>query len=79
MNFKQFLNEGWKRDGPNQFSAWVSDIQGHEHDTGKQARCPKCREPVILSTLHKHLDNEGDITEWSGKHKCGAALKVYND
>lgn len=68
--------EGWKKHKDGTYSAFMSDIAGHMHDTGKRARHPITRKPLNDMDFKKHYDKEGDITHWSSHN---GKVKIWND
>lgn len=74
------LTEGWMNHKGGRFSADMSDIEMHLKDrTTKAVRCPGCRQELHFEKFTERRDSDGDITNWSLKHDCGAELTIFNE
>lgn len=69
-------DEGWlnHKGGTRLFTADASEL-------GSRAtfRCPGCADPLRMRYFTPQRDADGDVTEWTLDHTCGARLKVFND
>lgn len=76
------IAEGWHnhKGGTQLFTADMSEIDSHmKTDKSMKLKCPACKKPIDLKSFTAKRDREGDITEWTMTHDCGAKLKIWND